>query len=77
MVESDIRYYRRRACEEMAAATRAVTPAARDRRLQLVETYVGHLRALNVPSPFEDGDFPGLIGRSAFCWSGEGATRQG
>jgi hypothetical protein len=77
VVESDIRYYRRRACEEMAAATRAVTPAARDRRLQLVDTYVGHLRALNAPNPFEDGDFPGLSGRSAFCWSGEAARRQG
>ena len=54
MVESDIRYYRRRACEEMAAATRAVTPAARDRRLQLVDLYLDHLKALNAPSPFEE-----------------------
>ena len=54
MVESDIRYYRRRAFEEMAAATRAVTPAARDRRLKLVDVYVDHLKALNAPSPFED-----------------------
>ena len=46
MVESDIRYYRRRAFEEMAAATRAVTPAARDRRLQLVDLYLDHLKAL-------------------------------
>ena len=62
MVESDIRYYRRRACEEMAAATRAVTPAARDRRLQLVDTYIEHLRALNVRSPFDEGEVP------AFRW---------
>ena len=68
MVESDIRYYRRRACEEMAAATRAVTPAARDRRLQLVDLYVEHLRALNAPSPFDEVDVAGSDRRSAFAW---------
>jgi len=62
VLESDIRYYRRRACEEMAAATRAVTSAARDRRLQLVDTYLDHLKALNAPSPFDEADFP------AFRW---------
>lgn len=69
-MESDIRYYRRRACEEMAAATRAVTPAARDRRLKLVDTYVEHLKALNAPSPFDDGDFLAFPS-SAFSWTGE------
>ena len=54
-MESDIRFYRRRACEEMAAASRAVTEAARQRRLQLVETYIQHLKELKAPSPF--GDF--------------------
>ena len=63
-MESDIRYYRRRACEEMAAATRAVTPAARDRRLQLVDLYVRHLNALKAPNPFEDQSGQ----RSAFGW---------
>jgi hypothetical protein len=53
-VESDIRFYRRRACEEMAAASRAVTEAARLRRLQLVDTYIQHLKALKAPSPFSD-----------------------
>ena len=52
-LESDIRFYRRRACEEMNAANRAVTPAARQRRLQLVDLYVEHLKALQEPSPFE------------------------
>ena len=55
-MESDIRYYRRRAHEEMAAASRAVTDAARVRRLQLVETYVEHLKAMKAPSPFSDQD---------------------
>jgi hypothetical protein len=53
-VESDIRFYRRRACEEMAAASRAVTEAARLRRLQLVDTYIQHLKAMKAPSPFSD-----------------------
>ena len=53
-MESDIRYYRRRAFEEMAAASRAVTEAARFRRLQLVETYIEHLKALKAPLPFSD-----------------------
>lgn len=55
-MESDIRYYRRRAFEEMAAASRAVTPQARERRLALVETYVEHLKALKAPIPFSDHD---------------------
>ena len=53
-MESDIRFYRRRACEEMAAASRAVTESARQRRLQLVETYLQHLKVLKAPSPFSE-----------------------
>jgi hypothetical protein len=64
-LETDIRFYRRRACEEMSAASRAVTPAARERRLQLVNVYLDRLKALNAPSPFEDERHPG----SAFAWS--------
>ena len=55
-MESDIRYYRRRAYEEMAAASRAVTEEARQRRLQLVETYIQHLKALKAPIPFSEHD---------------------
>lgn len=68
MVESDIRYYRRRASEEMAAANRAVTDAARQRRLQLVDLYVGRLEALNAPSPFGKGDDARTAVPSAFAW---------
>ena len=57
MVESDVRYYRRRACEEMGAARRAVTEAARERRLQLVDLYLQRLAALNEPNPFDEQDF--------------------
>lgn len=70
MVESDIRYYRRRACEEMAAATRAVTPAARDRRLQLVDLYVERLKSLEAPSPFDEADVARAPKNGpAFAWS--------
>ena len=68
MVESDIRYYRRRAFEEMAAANRAVTDAARQRRMLLVDLYVGRLEALNAPSPFDADDRGRLAEPSAFAW---------
>jgi hypothetical protein len=64
-LETDIRYYRRRACEEMSAASRAVTPQARERRLYLVNVYLDRLKALNAPSPFEADLNPG----SAFAWT--------
>lgn len=75
-MESDVRYYRRRASEEFAAASRAVTEAARDRRLQLVGTYLERLKALNAPPPFDQreldrifrpGDLPPHC-RPAFTW---------
>jgi len=72
-LETDIRYYRRRACEEMSAATRAVTPAARARRLQLVGRYLDHLKALNAPPPFDEQQFAGMLDRSAFRWQQAGA----
>jgi hypothetical protein len=46
-MESDQRYYWRRAAEEIAAASRAVTPAARLRHQELAETYVRRLRDLS------------------------------
>jgi len=64
-LETDIRYYRRRACEEMSAASRAVTPQARERRLFLVNVYLDRLKALNAPSPFDDEMHPA----SAFAWA--------
>ena len=80
MVESDVRYYRRRACEEMGAARRAVTEAARERRMQLVDLYVQRLAALKEESPFDEQDLAwtrrlpagakGASARSAFAWPG-------
>ncbi len=42
-MESDARFYRRRASEELAAASRAVTAAARERRMQLAQMFLGKL----------------------------------
>jgi hypothetical protein len=67
-LETEIRYYRRRACEEMSAASRAVTPAARERRLHLVGRYLDHLKELNAPSPFDEQQFAVLLDKSAFDW---------
>ena len=51
--ESDVRFYRRRANEEMAAAERAVTPEARDRRLQLAGLFLDRLKELESRSAFD------------------------
>ncbi|MEQ7873983.1 hypothetical protein ABDK56_08240 [Sphingomonas sp. ASV193] len=45
-MESDVRFFRRRAAEETAAADRAITPAARERRLQLAEAFMFRLEQL-------------------------------
>jgi len=76
-LETDIRYYRRRACEEMSAASRAVTPAARDRRLHLVGIYLERLKAMNAPSPFHGDVLAALpeaahsTDHSAFSWASQ------
>ena len=71
-MESDISYYRRRAFAEMNAASRAVTQAARERRLYMVDLYVQRLAALNAPNPFADQDVTRVTDplpqRSAFAW---------
>ena len=52
-MESDVRFYRRRANEEMAAANRAVTEAARDRRMALAGAFLDRLKVLEGRSPFD------------------------
>jgi hypothetical protein len=44
-LEPDARFYRRRAYEELAAAQRAVTPEARDRRIQLARSFLSRLKS--------------------------------
>lgn len=49
-MESDLRYYSRRAAAEQAAAIRALTPEARGRRLLLAEQFAAKARELmNLP----------------------------
>jgi hypothetical protein len=47
-MEPDARYFRRRANEELAAANRAVTPAARERRMQLAGIFLERLKTLEM-----------------------------
>ena len=61
-MDTDPRYYWRRACEEMAAASRAVTPAARIRHEQLVRLFVERLKVLNAPSPFSEDELGQRLG---------------
>ena len=72
-MESDARYYRRRACEELSAADRAVTSAARDRRLQLVGLYLDKLREMDEPSPFNERELMRRLGghRPVVSWQPE------
>lgn len=57
----------------MLAAFRAVTEAARERRLQLVRSYLDQLHALGEPWPFPDDWPPARTGcdldRSVFGWA--------
>lgn len=56
-MESDVRFYRRRANEELAAANRAVTEAARERRMILAGIFLQRLNAVESDAPvFEWGD---------------------
>lgn len=45
-MEPDERYFRRRASEELAAARRAVTDAARERRLMLADSFLQQLKSV-------------------------------
>ena len=52
-MESNARFFRRRADEEMAAAKRAVTDAARDRRMRLAGIFLDRLKDLETRSAFD------------------------
>ena len=56
-MESDVRFYRRRANEELAAANRAVTEAARERRMVMAAIFLDRLKAVEAQD-------------SLFDWSG-------
>ena len=55
-MESDIRFYRRRASEELSAASRAVTDSARERRMLMAGIFLERLKALD----------PGVASESLF-----------
>jgi hypothetical protein len=67
-VESDIRFYRRRASEELAAASRAVTEAARDRRMTLAGAFLERLKDLEQSEVAEFG-LAVADQASAFGWA--------
>ncbi|HYU96030.1 MAG TPA: hypothetical protein VE989_07690 [Sphingomicrobium sp.] len=52
-MESDARFYRRRANEEIAAAGRAVTEEARERRMLLAGIFLDRLKDLERRPAFD------------------------
>ena len=64
-MESDARFYWRRICEELAAASRAMTPAARMRHEQLVWLFVARLKELDALCPYTDKELAQMLGSSA------------
>lgn len=50
-MESDIRFYRRRVSEELTAAGRAVTEAARERRMMMAGIFLERLNGLEGGAP--------------------------
>lgn len=72
-MESDIRYYRRRANEELAAANRAVTMAARERRMQLAGLFLQRLKTVESGGAAELELAAANV--SAFNWPESVATR--
>jgi uncharacterized membrane protein len=49
-MESDRRYYARRALEELRAASRAITPEAKARRRELAELFASKARSCQADS---------------------------
>ena len=72
-MESDIRYYRRRANEELAAANRAVTMAARERRMQLAGLFLQRLKTMESGAAAELELSAANV--SAFRWQESAGTR--
>ena len=64
-MESNVRFFRRRANEELAAAGRAITPAARERRLILADAFLQRLQAVEATI---EADLAFAAERPAFDW---------
>ncbi len=72
-MESNARYYWRRVCDELTAASNAVTPAARMRHEELVWLFVARLKKLKAPCPYTDQELAQLLGTSADALEGQSA----
>lgn len=72
-MESDVRFFRRRANEELAAASRAVTEAARARRMVLAEAFLERLRAVEACAA-ATSEVDLSYERPAFQWANGGAA---
>jgi hypothetical protein len=70
-VESDVRFFRRRANEEFAAASRAVTEAARARRMILGGLFLERLKAVEASCVAAE---PGAAAEQAPAFRWENAT---
>jgi hypothetical protein len=68
-VESDIRFFRRRASEELAAANRAVTESARERRMILAGVFLERLKVLEASSATAESGFAAAERGPAFKWA--------
>ena len=68
-MESDIRFFRRRASEELAAANRAVTESARERRMILAGVFLERLKVLEASSARADSRLAAAAPGPAFKWA--------
>ena len=68
-MESNDRFFRRRANEEMKAASRAITDAARDRRMRLAGIFLERLKTS------QQGDLGDTVGDDARHSSGAADSR--
>jgi len=55
-MEADVRYYWRRAVEELAASRRSITPQARERHRHFGLLYLEKLNELNGNLPFDPAE---------------------
>ena len=68
-MESDIRFFRRRASEELAAANRAVTESARERRMILAGVFLERLKVLEASRATADSGLAAAERGPAFKWA--------
>ena len=72
-MESNSRFFRRRANEELSAADRAVTPAARARRMQLAGAFLQRLKEVEAEACLSEREMQALTGvsgtRPVFEWA--------